>query len=60
MEALRTGLKEVDAVLNEKKATGKQDYLKKEHDNFSRVLHNYSDAKSGFVSWKWMLEVILA
>lgn len=55
-EALRLGLKEVDAILQEIKETGKQDYLKKDHDNFSRVMHDYSDAKSGFVSWKGTLE----
>jgi superfamily II DNA or RNA helicase len=55
-EALRLGLKEVDAILKEIRETGKQDYLKKDHDNFSRVMHDYSDDKSGFVSWKGMLE----
>lgn len=55
-ESLRTGLSQVDAILKEIQATGKQDYLKKEHDNFSRVMHDYSDAKNGFVSWKGMLE----
>lgn len=56
MNALRAGLKEVDAILNEIKTTGKQDYLKKEHDNFSRVMHDYSDIKNGFISWKDSLE----
>lgn len=55
-EALRAGLKDVDVVLKEIREIGKQDYLKKEHVNFSRILHDYSDAKSGFVSWKGMLE----
>lgn len=55
-EALRAGLKEVDAVLKEIKETGKQDYLKKDHENFSRIMHDYSDNKSGFVSWKGILE----
>ena len=55
-DALRAGLKEVDVVLKEIKETGKQDYLKKEHANFSRIMHDYSDAKSGFVTWKGMLE----
>jgi hypothetical protein len=58
-EALRAGLKDVDIVLKEIKETGKQDYLKKEHANFGRVLHDYSDAKSGFVSWKGILEETL-
>ncbi|MCF1715821.1 DEAD/DEAH box helicase [Flavihumibacter sp. RY-1] len=58
-EALRLGLKEVDAILKEIRETGKQDYLKKDHANFSRVMHDYTDAKSGFVSWKGILEAQL-
>jgi superfamily II DNA or RNA helicase len=56
MDALRNGLKELEIILNEIKATSKIDYLKKEHDNFSRVMHDYSDAKSGFVVWKGAME----
>ena len=56
MEALRNGLKEIEAILNEIKASSKQDYLKKENNNFSRVMHDYGDAKSGFIMWKGMLE----
>lgn len=56
MDALRSGLKEIEIILNEIKATSKIDYLKKEHDNFSRVMHDYSDAKSGFVAWKGAME----
>ncbi len=56
MDALRNGLKEIEIILNEIKATSKIDYLKKEHDNFSRVMHDYSDAKSGFVVWKGSVE----
>jgi superfamily II DNA or RNA helicase len=56
MDALRKGLKEIETILNEIKASSKQDYLRKEHDNFSRVIHDYSDVKSGFTAWKGMLE----
>ena len=56
MDALRQGLKEIELILNEIKATSKQDYLRKEHDNFSRVIHDYADVKSGFIAWKGMLE----
>ena len=48
--------KEIETILTAIKITGKQDYLKSEHENFSRVLHDYGDAKSGFTSWKGMLE----
>ena len=56
MEALRQGLKEIEAILNEIKATSKLDYLRKVHDNFSRVMHDYSDIKTGFTVWKGLLE----
>lgn len=56
MDALRKGLNEVEIILQEIKTSGKQDYLRSSHDNFSRVMHDYSDVKSGFTSWKGMLE----
>jgi superfamily II DNA or RNA helicase len=56
MDALRQGLKEIELILNKIKATSKQEYLKKDHDNFSRIMHDYTDPKSGFVAWKGMLE----
>ena len=56
MDALRKGLKEIETILNDIKATSKLDYLRKEHDNFSRVIHDYTDVKSGFTAWKGMLE----
>jgi len=56
MDALRKGLKEIETILNEIKATGKPDYLRKEHENFSQVIHDYADVKSGFTVWNGMLE----
>jgi superfamily II DNA or RNA helicase len=56
MDALRKGLNEIEVALQEIKKSGKQDYLRSSHDNFSRVMHDYSDVKSGFVTWKGMLE----
>jgi superfamily II DNA or RNA helicase len=56
MDALRTGLKEIEDVLTEMRNTGKQDYLKRNHPNFSRVIHDYSGAKQGFTAWKGLLE----
>jgi superfamily II DNA or RNA helicase len=56
MDALRQGLNEIEMILQEIKATGKPDYLGKEHNNFSRVVHDYSDPKSGFTTWKGMIE----
>jgi superfamily II DNA or RNA helicase len=56
IDALRKGLKEIETILNDIKATSKLDYLRQEHDNFSRVIHDYADIKSGFIAWKGMLE----
>jgi hypothetical protein len=59
IDALRKGLNEIEITLNEIKANSKQDYLRQEHENFSRVIHDYSDVKSGFTAWKGMLEAKL-
>ena len=56
MDALRQGLKEIETILQQIKATGKPDYIRKEDYNFSRVVHDYTDAKSGFTVWKGALE----
>ena len=56
IDALRKGLIEIEEILKEIKASNKQNYLGKEHTNFSRVIHDYSDSKSGFVFWKGMIE----
>jgi superfamily II DNA or RNA helicase len=56
LEALRKGLGEVETILHEIKASNKIQYLKEEYEHFSRVMHDYSDTKSGFVVWKGMLE----
>ena len=56
IEALRKGLNEIEATLNEIKTNSKQEYLRQDHENFSRVIHDYSDTKSGFTAWKGMLE----
>ena len=56
MDALRNGLNEIEAILNEIKTTSKQDYLKKENHNLSRIIHDYGEAKSGFIVWKGMLD----
>jgi len=49
-------LAEIEAVLTKIKTKGKQDFLSKDRDNFSRVMHDYSDVKSEFTICKEMLE----
>ncbi|SEP10300.1 Superfamily II DNA or RNA helicase [Niastella yeongjuensis] len=56
MDALRNGLKDIEDVLTEMRNTGKQSYLRKDHLNFSRIIHDYSSAKQGFTAWKGLLE----
>ncbi|HTF28767.1 MAG TPA: DEAD/DEAH box helicase [Flavitalea sp.] len=55
-ESLRIALGEIEAILRDIKQNGRQTFLEKESANFSRVAHDYADAKKGFVVWKGMLE----
>jgi superfamily II DNA or RNA helicase len=55
-ESLRIKLEEIETILRDIKQNGRQAFLEKENDNFSRVVHDYSDATKGFVAWKGMLE----
>ena len=55
-EALRMKLAEIEVIIKEIKLKGRQTFLETDHDNFIKVIHDYSDAKKGFVSWKGVLE----
>ncbi len=55
-DALKTAIKEIEVSLNEMKQTGRNSYIKKAPDYFSRIIHDYSDVKKGFVEWKGALE----
>ncbi|HRO46483.1 DEAD/DEAH box helicase family protein [Agriterribacter sp.] len=55
-ESLRIALEEIEAILRDIKQNGRQTFLEKESSNFSRVVHDYVDAKKGFVTWKGVLE----
>ena len=55
-DALRATLNNIEEILTGIKKSGRQDYLKQEHPNFSRIWHDYSDAKRGFITWKGGLE----
>ena len=35
---------------------GRQIYLENPSQNFSRIVHDYTDEKKGFIIWKDMLE----
>jgi|SRR5450432_56149 len=55
-EALRKTLTDIEIIIGEIKRNGRQQFLEKETVNFSRVLHDYSDTKKGFISWKGLME----
>lgn len=55
-ESLRIALAEIETILKDIKRNGRQTFLEKENTNFSRVVHDYSDVKKGFVIWKGLLE----
>ena len=54
--ALKQGLLEIDRHLNKIRNEGRQVFLETNPINFSRILHDYSDERKGFVLWKDALE----
>jgi len=54
--ALLSKVKEIDQQLNIIRNKGRQVFLETNPDNFSRILHDYSDEKKGFIIWKDLLE----
>jgi superfamily II DNA or RNA helicase len=55
-DALRIILNQIEDIITGIKKSGRQDYLKQDHLNFSRIWHDYSDPKKGFITWKGVLE----
>jgi hypothetical protein len=49
-------VKEIDRQLNVIRNKGRQAFIDTNPENFSRILHDYSDEKKGFVLWKDLLE----
>ena len=49
-------LKEIDEQLSVIRNKGRQIFLEKQPEHFSRILHDYSDEKKGFIIWKDLLE----
>jgi superfamily II DNA or RNA helicase len=56
LAGLKQRLKRIDNDLNSIRNEGRQVFLEKSPKDFSRVLHDYSDEKKGFISWKSLLE----
>jgi superfamily II DNA or RNA helicase len=53
-------LKKIDKDLSIVRNEGRQAFLEKKQINFSRILHDYSDDKKGFILWRDLLEERLA
>lgn len=49
-------LKTIDQDLNIIRNKGRQGFLEKQPENFSRLIHDYTDERKGFVVWKDQLE----
>lgn len=53
---LKSQLKTIDEHLSIIRNKGRQTFLDTKPENFSRILHDYSDTHKGFVIWKDLLE----
>lgn len=53
---LRSAVQRIDEQLTKIRNEGRQRFLETKPEDFSRVVHDYSDGKKGFVVWKGMLE----
>jgi superfamily II DNA or RNA helicase len=53
---LKSQLKTIDEQLSIIRNKGRQIFLDTKPENFSRILHDYSDIQKGFVIWKDLLE----
>ena len=59
LNALRNKLIEIDLSINIIRNEGRQVFLESQPQNFTRILHDYSDERKGFIIWKDLLEEIL-
>jgi superfamily II DNA or RNA helicase len=53
-------IKEIDCQLNIISSKGRQEFLETNPVDFSRIQHDYSDEKKGFIIWKDLLDERLA
>ncbi|KPL15644.1 MAG: restriction endonuclease subunit R [Bacteroides sp. SM23_62] len=49
-------IREIDQDLNVIRNKGRQHFLEHQPENFSRIIHDYSEERKGFVLWRDMLE----
>ena len=50
---------QIDNQLNIIRDKGRQNFLEVSPDNFTRILHDYSDNKKGFIIWKSAIEELI-
>ncbi len=55
-QSLPDKLRQVDNYLNSIRNNGRQTFIENPPDNFSRILHDYSADRKGFVIWKDLLQ----
>lgn len=60
IQALKIHIQEVDNDLTQIRTNGRQWFLENKPLNFSRILHDYSDPRKGFITWKNQLEELLS
>lgn len=53
---LSSKLKQIDEALGVIRTKGRQTFIESNPDNFTRIVHDYSDDRKGFVIWKDLLE----
>jgi superfamily II DNA or RNA helicase len=53
---LKEHLASIDSALNTIRNQGRQFYLESQPVNFSRIIHDYSDDRKGFIQWRDELE----
>lgn len=56
---IKLQLAEIDQQINTIRLNGRQQFLENAPENFSRLLHDYSDERKGFVVWRDELESIM-
>jgi hypothetical protein len=53
---LKSKLNEIDQDLGFIRSNGRQAFIEKPSENFSRIIHDYTDVKKGFILWKDQLQ----
>jgi superfamily II DNA or RNA helicase len=53
---LKSMLKDIDQDLGYIRSNGRQAFIEKPRENFTRIIHDYADVKKGFILWKDQLQ----